>query len=200
MQEVNVQHLHQDHNICDASLGNHLHIFLKISSLLPESEDPRSKVRVEQNPIRQSSEPTCSLEERTGRECCATRGEAGSANQCGTDQAEEEFNIVIIVISVFVNMEERQVEPINVELSPWASASQQHCQYSQDTWSFGRGGRFSTFSSSLESKSPIISLRDLTLCFCKEEVFVGFRTLFKVIPFSSSWGFEIKFVLPLGRV
>ena len=119
MQEVNVQHLHQDHDICDASLGNHLHIFLKISSLLPESEDPR----LEMNKIRQSSEPTCSLEERTGRECCATRGEAGSANQCGTDQAEEKFNIVIIVISVFVNMEERQVEPINVELSPLASAS-----------------------------------------------------------------------------
>ena len=35
-----------------------------------------------------------------------------------------EFNIVIIVvISVFVNMEERQVEPINVQLSPLASAS-----------------------------------------------------------------------------
>ena len=120
MQEVNVQHLHQDHDICDASLGNHLHIFLKISSLLPESEDHR----LEMNKIKQSSEPTCSLEERTGRECCATRGEAGSANQCGTDQAEEEFNIVIIVvISVFVNMEERQVEPINVQLSPLASAS-----------------------------------------------------------------------------
>ena len=89
MQEVNVQHLHQDHDICDASLGNHLHIFLKISSLLPKSENPR----LEMNKISQSSEPTCSLEERTGRECCAARGEAGSANQCGTDQADEEVRI-----------------------------------------------------------------------------------------------------------
>ena len=121
MQEVNVRHLHQDHDICDASLGNHLHIFLKISSLLPESEDPRLEM------IRQSSEPTCSLEERTGRECCATRGEAGSANQCGTDQAEEEVNIVIIVISFFVNMEERQVEPINVELSPSHHCNAMQC-------------------------------------------------------------------------
>ena len=47
--EVNVQHLHQDHDICDASLGNHLHIFLKISSLLPESEDPRLETDNHQN-------------------------------------------------------------------------------------------------------------------------------------------------------